>query len=162
MKPASRLFWCNCHRLLRLCLLAAGTGFLIKKGMRLPTEIMSERQPESIPELENAIIYCRTCQALIHFCYVARSGTTEPTGTFAGVFTPTAITILGVIMYLRMGWVVGNAGLIGAGLHHRFSAADSCNGSTVVVLHCDKHLHPYAEAIPSFSVHLAWRPVCKC
>ncbi len=35
-------------------------------------------------------------------------------GTFAGVFTPTTITILGVIMYLRQGWVVGNAGLFGA------------------------------------------------
>ncbi len=35
-------------------------------------------------------------------------------GTFGGVFTPTLLTILGVIMFLRMGWVVGNAGLIGA------------------------------------------------
>ncbi|WP_412069663.1 amino acid permease [Rubrivirga sp. IMCC43871] len=34
-------------------------------------------------------------------------------GTFAGVFTPTLLTILGVIMYLRMGWVVGNAGVLG-------------------------------------------------
>ena len=37
-------------------------------------------------------------------------------GTFAGVFTPTLLTILGVIMYLRLGWVVGNAGLLGAWL----------------------------------------------
>ncbi len=37
-------------------------------------------------------------------------------GTFGGVFTPTLLTILGVIMYLRMGWVVGNAGLLGAWL----------------------------------------------
>lgn len=35
-------------------------------------------------------------------------------GTFEGVFTPTILTILGVIMYLRFGWVVGNAGLGGA------------------------------------------------
>jgi solute carrier family 12 (sodium/potassium/chloride transporter), member 2 len=35
-------------------------------------------------------------------------------GTFSGVFTPTILTILGAIMYLREGWVVGNAGLIGA------------------------------------------------
>lgn len=37
-------------------------------------------------------------------------------GTFEGVFTPTLLTILGVIMYLRSGWVVGNAGLAGAWL----------------------------------------------
>ncbi len=34
-------------------------------------------------------------------------------GTFLGVVTPTTLTILGVIMYLRLGWVVGNAGLAG-------------------------------------------------
>lgn len=37
-------------------------------------------------------------------------------GTFTGVFVPTLLTILGVIMYVRVGWVVGNAGLIGAWL----------------------------------------------
>lgn len=35
-------------------------------------------------------------------------------GSFDGVFTPSILTILGVIMYMRLGWVVGNAGLIGA------------------------------------------------
>ncbi len=35
-------------------------------------------------------------------------------GTFKGVFTPSILTILGVIMYLRFGWVVGNGGVIGA------------------------------------------------
>lgn len=34
-------------------------------------------------------------------------------GTFGGVFTPSILTILGVIMYLRFGWVVANVGLIG-------------------------------------------------
>jgi amino acid transporter len=34
-------------------------------------------------------------------------------GTFAGVFTPSILTILGVIMYLRFGWVVGQVGLVG-------------------------------------------------
>ncbi len=34
-------------------------------------------------------------------------------GTFGGVFTPSVLTILGVIMYLRFGWVVGNVGLAG-------------------------------------------------
>ena len=33
-------------------------------------------------------------------------------GTFGGVYTPSILTILGVIMYLRFGWVVGNAGLL--------------------------------------------------
>ena len=33
--------------------------------------------------------------------------------TFEGVFKPTLLTILGAIMYLRVGWVVGNAGLLG-------------------------------------------------
>ena len=33
-------------------------------------------------------------------------------GTFAGVFTPSILTILGVIMYMRLGWVVGQSGLI--------------------------------------------------
>jgi amino acid transporter len=35
-------------------------------------------------------------------------------GTFIGVFTPSTLTILGVILYLRTGWVVGNVGLVGA------------------------------------------------
>jgi len=33
-------------------------------------------------------------------------------GTFIGVFTPTLLTILGVIMYLRVGWLLGNMGLL--------------------------------------------------
>jgi amino acid transporter len=32
-------------------------------------------------------------------------------GTFAGVFTPSILTILGIILFLRLGFVVGNAGL---------------------------------------------------
>ncbi len=32
-------------------------------------------------------------------------------GTFGGVYTPSLMTILGVIMYLRLPWVVGSAGL---------------------------------------------------
>ena len=35
-------------------------------------------------------------------------------GTFAGVFTPDVLTILGVIMYLCLGWVLGITGLLGA------------------------------------------------
>lgn len=33
--------------------------------------------------------------------------------TFGGVFTPSILTILGVIMYLRFGWVLGHVGLWG-------------------------------------------------
>ncbi len=34
-------------------------------------------------------------------------------GTFKGVYTPSVLTIFGVIMYLRFGWVLGNVGLAG-------------------------------------------------
>lgn len=45
---------------------------------------------------------------------IKNAGKGHKLGTFGGVFTPDVLTILGVIMYLRLGWVVGNAGLIGA------------------------------------------------
>ena len=32
-------------------------------------------------------------------------------GTFAGVFTPSILTILGLILFLKTGYVVGSAGL---------------------------------------------------
>jgi amino acid transporter len=32
-------------------------------------------------------------------------------GTFAGVFTPSILTILGIILFLRLGYVIGNTGL---------------------------------------------------
>lgn len=35
-------------------------------------------------------------------------------GTFQGVFTPSILTIIGVVMYLRFGWVLGNVGLAGS------------------------------------------------
>lgn len=35
-------------------------------------------------------------------------------GTFLGVFIPSILTILGVILFLRTGWVVANAGVYGA------------------------------------------------
>jgi len=41
----------------------------------------------------------------------SRSGKRGTLGTFAGVFTPSILTILGIILFLRLGFVVGNAGL---------------------------------------------------
>ncbi|MEO1085839.1 MAG: hypothetical protein AAFY88_16495, partial [Acidobacteriota bacterium] len=35
-------------------------------------------------------------------------------GTFLGVFTPSLLTILGVVLFLRTGWVVGQVGLVPA------------------------------------------------
>ncbi|MBS9766006.1 MAG: amino acid permease [Flavobacteriaceae bacterium] len=35
-------------------------------------------------------------------------------GTMGGVFTPSILTILGVIMYMRLSWVIGNAGTLTA------------------------------------------------
>ena len=35
----------------------------------------------------------------------------EKFGTFLGVYTPSVLTILGLVMYLRFGWVLGNVGL---------------------------------------------------
>lgn len=35
-------------------------------------------------------------------------------GTFQGVFTPSILTIIGVVMYLRFGWMLGNVGLSSA------------------------------------------------
>ena len=56
-------------------------------------------------------------------------------GSFAGVFTPSLLTILGVIMYMRLGWVVGNAGLIGAiviiGIAHVISITTGLSISSV-------------------------------
>jgi hypothetical protein len=43
----------------------------------------------------------------------SNGGESTKFGTFNGVFLPTLLTILGAVMYLRTGWVVGNAGLWG-------------------------------------------------
>jgi len=44
-------------------------------------------------------------------------------GTFGGVFTPSILTILGVILYLRLGWVLGSVGLPGTLLIVTISSA---------------------------------------
>jgi amino acid transporter len=43
---------------------------------------------------------------------VGRTGTSGGFGTFAGVFTPSVLTILGIILFLRLGYVVGSSGLL--------------------------------------------------
>ena len=48
------------------------------------------------------------------FKYLKKPRKTKYFGTFQGVFTPTVLTILGVIMFLRFGYAVGNLGLTGA------------------------------------------------
>ena len=56
-------------------------------------------------------------------------------GFFGGVFTPSVLTILGVVMYLRLGWVVGNAGLGGAliiiGISHLISIATGLSVASI-------------------------------
>ena len=42
------------------------------------------------------------------------SNSTGTLGTFAGVFTPSILTILGIILFLRTGYVVGSAGFLQA------------------------------------------------
>jgi solute carrier family 12 (potassium/chloride transporter), member 4/6 len=50
--------------------------------------------------------------SLFRFLFPATGKNGHKLGTFLGVYTPTILTILGVIMYLRFGWVVGNLGLL--------------------------------------------------
>ena len=38
------------------------------------------------------------------------NGRTGTLGTFAGVFVPSILTILGIILFLRLGYVTGSAG----------------------------------------------------
>lgn len=56
-------------------------------------------------------------------------------GTFAGVFTPSILTILGLILFLRMGYVVGAAGLWSAlliiGLANLISILTSVSLATI-------------------------------
>lgn len=39
---------------------------------------------------------------------------TRKLGAFTGVFRPTLLTIIGIMLYLREGWMVGNAGILGS------------------------------------------------
>jgi amino acid transporter len=54
---------------------------------------------------------------------------------FGGVFTPSILTILGVVMYLRFGWVLGNTGLAGAllivGVSHLITLATGLSVASI-------------------------------
>ena len=56
-------------------------------------------------------------------------------GTFGGVFTPSVLTILGIILFLRLGYVVGSAGLTRAliiiGLANAISVLTSISLSAI-------------------------------
>ncbi len=41
----------------------------------------------------------------------SKAGSKGTLGTFSGVFTPSILTILGIILFLRLGYVIGHAGL---------------------------------------------------
>ncbi len=60
-------------------------------------------------------------------------------GTFGGVFTPSLLTILGVIMYLRLPWVVGQAGLWSAlGIIIVAHVISVCTGLSISSIATDK------------------------
>jgi amino acid transporter len=60
-------------------------------------------------------------------------------GTFGGVFTPSILTILGVIMYLRLPWVVGNGGLYTAlGIIAVAHLVSVCTGLSISSIATDK------------------------
>ncbi len=60
-------------------------------------------------------------------------------GTFGGVFTPSILTILGVIMYLRLPWVVGQAGMYMAiGIVAVAHVVSACTGLSISSIATDK------------------------
>ena len=70
---------------------------------RDPNPVLVEEQPESTTKIEEDLGGGEQKMLIA-----------KKFGTFSGVIRPTILTILGVMMYLREGWVVGNAGLGGA------------------------------------------------
>ncbi len=65
-------------------------------------------------QAKDSVGYLARCS----YSYLMADATAAPSagrfGTFKGVFTPNVLTILGIILFLRTGWVVGQAGLWGA------------------------------------------------
>lgn len=60
-------------------------------------------------------------------------------GTFGGVFTPSILTILGVIMYLRLPWIVGHSGMFQAlGIVAAAHIVSVCTGLSISSIATDK------------------------
>jgi amino acid transporter len=58
------------------------------------------------------LVFLKVLLGYWHRCYKGENmAQAKKFGTFAGVFTPSILTILGVIMYLRLPWIAGQAGL---------------------------------------------------
>ena len=67
-------------------------------------------------------------------------------GTFAGVFTPSILTILGIILFLRLGYVVDFIDVHARGWHWpAFNVADSAITCGVILLLLDSLLQTIAE-----------------
>ncbi len=60
-------------------------------------------------DIRKGLFLKKNSSAKVEYTIEAKEG---GLGTFGGVYTPSILTILGVIMYLRFGWVVGNVGLV--------------------------------------------------
>ena len=86
--------------------LRAGAGFGV--AIRSPDLVETTAMPDDLPS--------PPAESLQDQVEERKAPRRQTFGTFGGVFVPTLLTILGVIMYLREGWVVGNAGLLGGWL----------------------------------------------
>ncbi len=86
------------------------------------------------------------------------SGAVRRFGTLEGVFTPTLLTILGVIMFLREGWVVGELGVLGAiGVIVAASVITSCTALSVSSIATNVQLGaggPYAIVTRSLGIEV--------
>lgn len=71
-------------------------------------------QEQNLPVQQDDALKTRTLHEKIGAIFEGDEFGRRDFGTFNGVFRPTILTILGIMMYLRQGWMVGNAGLIGA------------------------------------------------
>ena len=52
-------------------------------------------------------------------------------GTFSGVFVPTTLNVLSILMFLRFGFILGQAGVLGILGEHRFSQTQDPTADTL-------------------------------